>query len=411
MEFSWWHAPDILILTVSPALLVPAWAWACLLLLQMLCKDSSQLSLPQTQSFQLSRPGAGREVCSDSDWAQLSSSWRGSIQPNTAGLCTKHHHHYHRDPSLWSSHHHLSHRTSRRDSPHLTEPSLVSCVGGDTWHRDNTKTLQRTLRPLVTPWCPWSLIDECYRAPAPAAAQTARHPANLRPLQPQRPRPRPQARVRARLQVWADRQLHPLLLLPRGSTGSLNILLALKPNTVLSSPWPPPPPKPSQKSTLRRSKNCNRRGIFEYLNSLGQYILTDNSGQVGSDLWSADGGAGAAVALHAAGAHQPEDQEHPPHQRAVREYRTSSFVTGGIFWWILASQYTNPKLLNCKIFSHGLEYAVLNSYFPGSLWRILSELNLSGTHFPNHFRANGVINRLFYCPLQSHDHFLELRKM
>ena len=69
------------------------------------------------------------------------------------------------------------------------------------------------------------------------------------------------------------------------------------------------------------------------------------------------------------------------------------------------------KILNCKIFSHGLEYAFLNSYFPGSLWRILSELNLSGTHFPNHFRANGVINRLFYCPLQSHDHFLELRKM
>ena len=42
--------------------------------------------------------------------------------------------------------------------------------------------------------------------------------------------------------------------------------------------------------------------------------------QGGGDLEPAGGGAGAAVALHPAGAHLPEDQEHPPHQRTVGEY-------------------------------------------------------------------------------------------
>ena len=48
----------------------------------------------------------------------------------------------------------------------------------------------------------------------------------------------------------------------------------------------------------------------------GQYVGV----QGGGDLEPAGGGAGAAVALHPAGAHLPEDQEHPPHQRTVGEY-------------------------------------------------------------------------------------------
>ena len=42
--------------------------------------------------------------------------------------------------------------------------------------------------------------------------------------------------------------------------------------------------------------------------------------QVWPDLESAGWGAGETVALHPAGAHQPEDQEHPPDQRPVGEY-------------------------------------------------------------------------------------------
>ena len=83
-------------------------------------------------------------------------------------------------------------------------PFSKASVTHVTTHSDNSDTQE--LVTLVTSCL--ALIDECYRAPAPAAAQTALLQAKLGAAELQ-PHPGPGGHC----------LLHPILHLPRSSTG------------------------------------------------------------------------------------------------------------------------------------------------------------------------------------------------